>query len=124
MRKSMTRLTRPVSSVLALVFAITVSASCFTGQQMTMTEMACCAAMGHDCGSMGNGEDCCAGERANIVQSSRDSRFSVAAPALVLAAILPAIAYGPQWVDVVRFSDVPQRPSGIPKHLRTAALLI
>ena len=124
MRKWMTRASRPIGSVLAVVFAITVSASCFTGQQMTMTEMACCAAMGHDCGSMGNGEDCCAGERADIVQSSRDSRLSVAAPALVLAAILPAIAYGPQWVDVVRLTDIPQQPSGVPKHLRTAALLI
>ena len=124
MRRWMMQVGRPVGSVLALVFAITVSASCFTGQQTTMAEMACCAAMGHDCGSMGNGEDCCAGERANIVQSSRDPHLSVAAPTLALAAILPAIAYGPQWVDVGRFSDVPQQPSGVPQHLRTVALLI
>lgn len=124
MRKWMTRASPPVGWMLALVFAITVSTSCFTGQQMTIADMACCAAMGHDCGSMGQGEDCCAGERSTIVQSARASRVSVAAPAPALAAILRPIPYAPHRVDSVRFSAVPQRPSGIPKYLRTAALLI
>lgn len=63
MTKSMTRrirqFSRPVAGVLVLALAVVLSAECVVGDEMTAAEHACCAAMAHNCESMGAQHDCC-----------------------------------------------------------------
>jgi len=45
---------------LAVVLAVLSSATCLLGAEARHAEMACCAAMGHDCGQTSVDKDCCA----------------------------------------------------------------
>lgn len=63
MRKTMTRrirqFARSIAGVLVLALAVVLSAECVVGEEMTAAEHACCAAMAHNCESMGAQHDCC-----------------------------------------------------------------
>ena len=51
---------RVTAFVLAVVLAALSSATCLLGADARGAEMACCAAMSHDCGEMSVEKDCCA----------------------------------------------------------------
>lgn len=124
MRKWIFRWTRPIGWTLAVALAVALSANCVTGEEMTPAQMACCAAMGHDCGAMAQKADCCSHESPRVAQFFAAVKGTVLAVPVLLAtpvALLPATA--PQGLRT-HVTHVPLKPNRVPKYLRTAALLI
>lgn len=127
MRTWMTRWTRPIAWTLAVAFAVVLSANCATGEEMTEAQKACCAAMGHDCGAMAGGEDCCSHESSRVSQAlitAKGVSLAVPAPLLVPFALLPAIPSASLQHGLAQVAHVALRSSRIPTYLLLATLLI
>lgn len=127
MRTWMTRWSRPISWTLAVAFAVALSANCATGEEMTDAQKACCAAMGHDCGSMAQSEDCCSHESPRSQHFFATAKTTpTLAPALLALpfAVLPALAAADHSSAFVHLPGFRLQPSRVPKYLLTTTLLI
>ena len=103
--------TRVTAFGLALALAVVSSATCLLGAEARKAEMACCAAMGHDCGEVAVEQDCCALVPAPSALGVLGSLVAtLTAPPLV--ALIP-IAEEPADPQALSFIDdrVPTPPS-------------
>jgi hypothetical protein len=127
MRKWMTRWSRSITWTLAVALAVAVSANCATGEEMTDAQKACCAAMGHACGSMAQSEDCCSHEGSRVSQALITAKgISLAAPSLFAlpVTVVPALPPAPRRADFAQIAHVPLEPSRVPKYILIATFLI
>lgn len=124
MRKWMRQRVRHIGWTLAVAFAVTLSARCATAGNMTDAQMACCAAMGHDCGPMAQSADCCSHEALRVDQVFATAKgIALAAPPVVVAEFAPA----PRPFFRSAFPHLTLAtltPSRVPKYLLLSTFLI
>ena len=124
MRTWMSQWIRPIGWTLTVAFAVALSARCATGGEMTDAQMACCAAMGHDCGPMAQSADCCSHETLQVDQFFATAKgTTLAAPPFVVAAFAPT----PRPLfssDLPHLALATLTPSRVPKYLLLSTLLI
>lgn len=127
MRKWMSRRARPIGWTLVVAFSVVLSASCTTDASMTEAEMACCEAMGHDCGPMANPEDCCSHDSGRVAQFLATAKtIPLAVPVAVLMpfTLVPDTASAALRSDFAHTTDVSLKPSRVPKYLLDSTFLI
>lgn len=127
MRRWMIRWTRSIAWTLAVAFAVALSANCVTGAEMTDAQKACCVAMGHDCGAMAGGEDCCSHKSSRVSQgliASKGVSLAAPDPLLVPFALLPAIPSSLIQHDLTQVAHAALRPRRTPTYLFLASLLV
>lgn len=102
--------------------------ACATETPMTDAQMACCIAMGHDCGAASQKEDCCPTDTQSAQYFITIKSASSPAPATSQLAWTPAAALA--WT-VLRFEGralalkgPPPRARTVPTYLRLSSLLI
>ena len=126
MRKWMVRWIRPVGWTVAAALVVVLTASCAMGEPMTDAEMACCAAMGHDCGAMAD-MDCCSHGQGRTPQFVAATAAPVPPPTAALIAVV-AVPGTPQaglrFVSRPLFTGTSLRPARIPTYLLISTLLI
>ena len=119
--KWLRRRVRPVGWTLTVTLAAAVSASCLTGAEMTAEQMACCAAMGHDCGSRAQGADCCAAGTLQVAGRTALKAFSLEGPSPIATpvAVLLSLNFssGPQPHRHAAWVGTRQARSGSASHL-------
>ena len=124
MRTWMRQWIRPIGWTLAVAFVVALSARCATGGEMTDAQMACCAAMGHDCGPMAQRADCCSHETLRVDQ------FFATAKGIALAAAPFVVAEFTPTPRPFFHSGFPHltlatlAPNRVPKYLLLSTLLI
>lgn len=96
MRKSMaqriTGTTRFLTWALALAIAVVSAVTCVLGAEASQEQMACCAAMNHDCGTAAIEHDCCATEGpafTSLASGTVASPLAAPAPSVNLIATAP-----------------------------------
>jgi hypothetical protein len=110
---------------LIAALAIVSSVACYA-EEMTRTEMACCAAMAHDCGRMAAADECCTTEAPRAEQGSTVARVAIDPPSVALIAVLTA----PPVIETVSTSTFTVaslasiKPPGIPTYLAVSSLRI
>lgn len=122
---------RHVTRILVLLLTATVGSSavadCATATPMTAQQMACCAAMDHECAREGRDESCCP-----TVSDSGDALLAPAPPQVQPA---PNVVFGPTaWAAVTphaahdaavtAFEQTLLEASGRPIYLLVSLLLI
>lgn len=120
---------RGVLVTLAVIgIALGESATCVTDTPMTTTQMACCIAMGHDCGAAGQEHDCCTA----VAHSAQYFATVKAAPPqtpttwTVAWAPTKALAVGAARIQprALELTGPGHRARAVPTYLRLSALLI
>lgn len=129
MRKWMSRRARPIGWTLAVALSVVLSANCASDTSMTEAEMACCAAMGHDCGSMADSEDCCSHEGGRLAQffaTAKGVPLVAPAPVAVLMpfTLLQDTTSAALRADFAHITDVSLKPSRVPKYVLDSTFLI
>ena len=127
MRKWMSRRARPIGWTLAVALSVVLSANCTTDASMTEAEMACCAAMGHDCGPMADSEDCCSHESGRVAQffaTVKTVPLTVPVAVLMPFTLVPDPASVALRSEFVHTTNVSLRPSRVPKYLLDSTFLI
>ncbi|MGE3511873.1 MAG: hypothetical protein AB7N65_23650 [Vicinamibacterales bacterium] len=79
----MSRMRRALSAFLLIALVVSLGAECFVSDEMNAAQMACCAAMGHDCEAAGPIEDCCRSEGGDQPQLVAKAQQPLTPPALV-----------------------------------------
>ena len=74
---------RAFTAILLIALGVSLGAECFVSDEMTPEQMACCAAMNHDCETAGPTEDCCRSEAGDQPQLVAKAQHSITPPALV-----------------------------------------
>ena len=119
MPSALRRHMRRVTSGLILTLAVTVSAECVSAEDLTPAQMACCAAMNHDCGAMAPKQGCCSTAAPRVDQGSASPRMSLAAPhagVVQLALQVPASpSLTSRHAQLSRGFD--PKPPGVPTYL-------
>ena len=127
MRKWMVRWIRPVGWTVAAALVVAVTANCATGEPMTDAEMACCAAMGHDCGGAMGDMDCCSHGQGRVPQFVTANTASLTPPAAALIAVV-AVPGTPQpglrFVQKPPITGTSLKPARTPTYLLISTLLI
>lgn len=126
MRKLLRRTFRPIGWVLSAALAVILSASCATAGEMTDAQKACCAAMGHRCGSMAQEHDCCATEMPELTGRAAAQAFSLSAPVrpLTFVAALPHFEVLPAVGPLTSFAEFDRTPPGTATRLLLTPLRI
>lgn len=113
----------------ALTVALILSflANCVPVEAATAAQQACCAAMNHDCGLMAAAQDCCVVKSLQVGDFTVAKTVSLPAPSayIVLHALAPELL-NPS-ADSSRYAlNHASRltPSGVPRYLLVATLLI
>lgn len=126
MRKLLRRTFRPVGWVLSAALAVILSASCATAEEMTAAQKACCAAMGHRCGSMAEEHDCCTTEMREVSGRAPAQAFSLQAPVrlVTIIAVLPISDFSPAVGSHRQFAEFDPTPPGTAARLLLTPLRI
>ena len=126
MRKLLRRTFRPVGWVLSAALAVILSASCATAEEMTAAQKACCAAMGHRCGSMADEHDCCTTEMREVSGRAPAQAFSLQAPVrlLTIIAVLPRFDCAPTVGAHKQVAQFDPTPPGIAARVLLTPLRI
>jgi len=74
---------RAFTAFLLIALVVSVGVECFVSDDMNAAQMACCAAMSHDCEAAGPTEDCCRTEGGDQPQLVAKAQQSITPPALV-----------------------------------------
>jgi len=113
----------PMTLIAALVLASSVA--CYAGEMM-QTEMACCAAMAHDCGGMAPAHECCTTDAPRTEQGSTVAKIAIDPPSVALIAVLtvpPAMeTVSTSTFAVASLASI--KPPGIPTYLAVSSLRI
>lgn len=121
------RASRPIAWALTVAFSVALSASCFAGTEMTDEQMACCAAMGSECGHHTAQEmSCCSMEPQPADQVTAAKRIATPLPDAVFTPV-GVVVETPQSLLVAgghNFDGFTPKPPGVPKYLLVATLLI
>lgn len=127
-RKALHGVRRVLITLAVVGLAFGESAVCVTDTPATAAQMACCVAMGHDCGGSGTEPDCCSTE----VESGR--YFLTVKSAAVQAPVTSTVPWAPAQVLMFVASARDSRalvltgPSlgqrSVPIYLRVSSLLI
>lgn len=126
MRRSVQRVSRPVTWALIVAFAFALSANCVTGAEMTDAEMACCAAMGSECGHRAQDMSCCSTESQQVDQVAAVKRITTPLPDATFAPVGVVLETAPYSL-VARghnFDGFTPKPPGVPRYLLISTLLI
>lgn len=110
---------RSLASALMLTFAIGVSAQCVSASQMTAAQQACCAAMGHDCGTAAKEQGCCSSEAPRVDVVSAAKRMTISAPYAAVTQVAATEIARPLLV-ITRagwFDHAAPSPPGVPTYI-------
>ena len=116
---------RFVSMTLIAALALVASVACYAGEMM-QTEMACCAAMAHDCGRMAPAHECCTTDAPRTEQGSTVAKTAIDPPSVALIAVLtvPPVMEGVPTSTFAVASLASMKPPGIPTYLAVSSLRI
>ena len=119
MPSALRRHTRRVTLGLILTLAVMVSVECVSAKDTTQAQMACCAAMSHDCGAMAQKQSCCGSTASRVVQGAAVPRVSLMAPDATPVELKtpPPASFHDQSRPVAFFIDVATNPPGVPTYL-------
>lgn len=119
MPSALRRHTRRVTFGLILTLAVMVSVECVSAEDMTPAEMACCAAMNHDCGEMVQKQACCASTAPRVEQGPAVPRIVLAVPQAtsVQLPVLAAASYPGESRPAPVFIGVVPKLPGVPTYL-------
>jgi hypothetical protein len=124
MRGLRTITARIVSVAVAVTIAVVASVTCYA-DEMIPAEMACCAAMAHNCGGMAQAHGCCQTESPRVVQASTGQRVHVTPPAAVVVAIIVVPFFDAALIPGAVGSPIASvKPPGIPRYLAVSSLRI
>lgn len=109
----------PVTTALVL----SLGAQCLAWQDMSAAQMACCAAIEHDCHAAAAAQDCCQTERGDQPQAAKQIQ-QLARPAAILTNTIPGLVRAPDLHSAFGMASVPLTTASPPKYVLLASFLI
>ena len=125
MRRFRAKSMRIVSATIAAAMTMLLSVNCVAAE-MTPAEMACCAAMPHNCGGMAQEHECCLTEAPRVDQASSVPRVAIAPPVLTVIATIPVDLVVPSVLNPHGSAShvTSAKPPGLPTYLALSSLRI
>jgi hypothetical protein len=125
MRKAVKRATGLLSLALILALAVSVCAECTTAAEMTESQMACCVAMGSECGHHAQDMSCCSTESTHLDQASPAERMPTPRPDWIVGPLVTdQVAPHALGERGYHYDGFTPKPPGIPRYLLVSTLLI
>lgn len=114
---------RRVTVALIMALAMSLGVECLAGPRVTGVQMPCCTGVGHDCGVVLPGADCCRMERAEHTHVTKPATPPAAAVTVLTSA--PTALVRPEDLQLpLDTNAVPLSGSSTPKYILLATFLI
>jgi hypothetical protein len=122
---AVSKVRRSIDVALMMAFVVSIGAQCVVGDEMTATQMACCAGTDHDCGTAAAAPECCQTEVAAKEQLAAKIQQVVFPPAPISRAVADFVAppdiHSARGFDIDRVPLVSESP---PTYVLLATFLI
>lgn len=121
--KAVSNVRRSTAFALMAALMLSIGAQCLAAQEMTSSQMACCADSVVDCDRAAVLQDCCESERAEQAQLLIPFH-QVVQPVAVLTSATAALLRPPVARSRIDIASAPVNASSRPKHVLLATFLI